>query len=185
MPDPNETQKLSSEDLQRVLRSDRTHWVAVDIDGVIAQYDKWRGLDLLGAPIQGAREFLLALGERWRVWIHSTRLTPKYHPEVAPGRLRQIIREYLDINDLFYDDVWGSRGKPMAIAYVDDRGVMCRPQDHDNPEVAFATAFRQVELLEDVKKNQGAIKVHPVMPAEHIELNFTLDKDGAKFEDIE
>lgn len=150
-PDPDETQKLSSEQISQIIRPKRSHWVAVDVDGVVAQYDKWRGLDLIGAPIKGAREFLLALGKRWNVWVHSTRLSPRYHPEVAPLRLREILREYMDLNDLFYDDVWGSRGKPMAIAYIDDRGVMCRPQDHDNPEVAYATAFRQVELLADKK----------------------------------
>jgi hypothetical protein len=166
MPDPNETQKLSAEDLEKVIRRRCRHWVAVDIDGVIAQYNKWGGLDLIGDPIKGAKSFLSVLSDRWNVWIHSTRLSPRYHPDVAPLRLKEIISDYLAVNDLPYDDVWCSRGKPMAIAYVDDRGVSCRPQDHENPEVAFATALQQIEFLEDVKKLQ---KVTPPKPAEDIE----------------
>ncbi|MFP6897003.1 MAG: hypothetical protein VCA38_10395 [Roseibacillus sp.] len=38
-----------------------------------------------------------------------------------------------------------ARGKPFAIAYIDDRGLSCRPQDHG--EDAFEKAIENAKLL--------------------------------------
>ena len=38
-----------------------------------------------------------------------------------------------------------ARGKPFAIAYIDDRGLSCHPQDHG--EDAFEKAIENAKLL--------------------------------------
>jgi hypothetical protein len=36
-------------------------WVGVDLDSTLAVYDKWRGIEHIGAPIEPIREFVLNL----------------------------------------------------------------------------------------------------------------------------
>src|SRR6185369_12895891 len=43
-----------------------TNWCWVDLDGVLAKYDTWKGLFTIGEPFPGARKFmhdLMKLGE--------------------------------------------------------------------------------------------------------------------------
>ncbi len=41
--------------------SEHTKSVAIDLDGVLATYDGWKGADHIGKPIDGARAFLKEL----------------------------------------------------------------------------------------------------------------------------
>jgi hypothetical protein len=99
---------------------------------VLAQYDHWRGLDHIGAPLAGAVEFtrrLKSLG--LNVVIHTTRVNPD--PQTS-GRgdsceaLRRRVQAWLDEHGFACDDIFTGQGKPLACAYVDDRAVPCRPQ---------------------------------------------------------
>ena len=54
--------------------SSRKKTVCVDVDGVLAQYDRWRGVDHIGDPIFGAKEFVADLRKKYKVVIHTTRL---------------------------------------------------------------------------------------------------------------
>ena len=48
--------------------------IAVDFDGVIADYDGYKGPGVLGAPRPDVREAMLALrAEGWKIVIHTTR----------------------------------------------------------------------------------------------------------------
>lgn len=48
--------------------------IAVDFDGTLAQYDRWRGAGSVGAPIGGAIEFLRWLDNMGHEpWIYSAR----------------------------------------------------------------------------------------------------------------
>lgn len=111
--------------------------VAVDLDGVLAQYDGWdvHGLDNIGPPVEGAKEFLLALlDDGFKVVVYTTRTNPdpfndgeyREAPEKLAGRVRAWLREH----DMWHDgvSVFQGRGKPIAFAYIDDRAVPCQAE---------------------------------------------------------
>jgi adenylylsulfate kinase len=97
--------------------SDRQPTIAVDFDGVIAEYDGWRGPDLLGDPRADVVQALQILrGEGWKVIVHTTRSETE-------------IRAYLEQHHIPYDEVnrnssyQNSGPKPVATVYWDDRAV--------------------------------------------------------------
>lgn len=115
--------------------------VCVDLDGVLAQYDGWRGVEVIGDPIDGAVEFLRDLRKHSRVMIHTVRIGK------GDGKSLKVVEAWLREHGFEYDEIWTGFGKPPANAYVDDRGVVCRPQD-DGPK-AFERAAEAVERLVD------------------------------------
>lgn len=122
--------------------------VAVDLDGVLIQYRGWLGVDHFGEPIRGAREFLEKLREIAEVMLHTTRLSPAVNPEHSEIELQDMVDRALIERGLPYDQLWVGAGKPIASAYVDDRAVICNPQD-------VAPAFRHREFeaaLQAVKR---------------------------------
>lgn len=124
--------------------------VAVDLDGVLAEYDGWEGLDDIGDPIEGAREFLDVLRSEFDVVVYTTRLNPNPfdadEPRASAERCTQIVVGWLNRHDLPYDDVFVGTGKPIAVAYIDDRAVSCRPQ-RGSPMAEFHAAIAQVAAL--------------------------------------
>ena len=54
--------------------------VCVDFDGVLNDYEGWRGPNYMYKPLPGTKEFLKKLSEKYTVGIFSTR---------DPFRLRQ------------------------------------------------------------------------------------------------
>lgn len=130
--------------------------VAVDLDGVLAQYDGWKGRDHIGHPIKGAREFLLDLRERgYRVVVYTTRCNVSMNSDVVPseygettiaGSLRKLVESWLAKWGMPYDEVYVGQGKPHATAFVDDRAVSCQPQDHG--DAAFLQALRELDGLD-------------------------------------
>lgn len=89
--------------------------VAIDFDGVIADYDGWKGPGILGSPRQ---DVILALrqlrSEGWKIIVHTTRGIEE-------------IREYLNDNNVPFDEIncnssYKTGGsKPVATVYWDDR----------------------------------------------------------------
>ncbi len=98
--------------------------VAVDLDGVIAGYDRFRGVDHFGAPIPGAREFLVKVREVATVVIHTARIADGQAK--GPAVVAGLVKAWLDQHELPYDEIHVGVGKPLASAYVDDRAVVCR-----------------------------------------------------------
>lgn len=117
------------------------HTVCVDLDGVLASYDGWKGVDHFGSPIPGAVEFTKALASFADVVIFTTRCNPEVNDGEAVDSLVYRVRNWLDMHGFVYSDVYAGTGKPLAAAYVDDRAVLFRPlkdvecQDYDR---AFA-----------------------------------------------
>lgn len=80
-------------------------WIAVDFDHTLVEID---------TPIPGAKqamEQLQALG--YSIMIHSC-------------NNREWIQKVLRANDIPYDYIWDpseDKGKPVCIAYIDDRGI--------------------------------------------------------------
>jgi hydroxymethylpyrimidine pyrophosphatase-like HAD family hydrolase len=96
---------------------DRQRTIAVDFDGVLVDYNGWKGTGVLGtarADVIKALEVLRKDG--WKVVIHTTRS----HLEIAA---------FLDQQRVPYDEInqnssYQTGGvKPVATVYWDDRAV--------------------------------------------------------------
>ena len=91
--------------------------IAVDFDGVLADYSGWKGPDVLGDPRQDVIEVLNVLRrEGWKIVIHTT-------------RSESTILDYLIQYNVPYDEVnrnssyQNSGAKPVATVYWDDRAI--------------------------------------------------------------
>lgn len=124
--------------------------VAVDLDGVIAQYDRWEGVKNIGPPIDGAREFIAELRQHFRVILHTARMNPT-HQGKPTHELNAILMNWCRLHDIEADQIWWQAGKPVAFAYIDDRAVICRPQDYDQPQVVFNNVIQG--LVEELERH--------------------------------
>lgn len=146
--------------------------ICVNLDGVLAEYNGWKGLGHIGDPIQGAQEFVRKLqglgagpGAGINVVIFTTRTntdlnfndpffdkTPtasRYSKSWQRKEVVKHINHWLKRNE-FPDDVevWEGTGKPKAAAYVDDRAVSCIPQTTKLPiKMEFECAVNDCEGL--------------------------------------
>lgn len=83
--------------------------VSIDFDGVLAQYDGWKGEEVTGEPIEGAKEFILRLIEAG------------YQPVVFTSRKPAIISDWLKKFD--FPDIEVTNIKYPSLVYIDDRCV--------------------------------------------------------------
>lgn len=127
---------------KRKPRRDRPS-VCVDLDGVLASYDGWKGLEHFGDPIEGAVEFTKELSRSHRVVIFTARCHVDDGGDV--DHARKLVTGWLDRHGFAYDEIYTGQGKPFANAYIDDRAVSCRPQD--DGEGAFSEALDRVGRL--------------------------------------
>lgn len=135
--------------------------VAVDLDGVLAEYEGWKGVYEIGAPLDGAVEFvkdLLDFGFNVCVW--TTRVNPSVNFPADAGRehlsgdqwhrrLVALVENWLNgwgfppLGDRFW--IHDQPGKPIATAYIDDRAVACYRQAAGwGPTEAYPTAITGV-----------------------------------------
>lgn len=102
--------------------------VCVDLDGVLAQYDGWKGVDYFGDPIRGAAAFTEALAEIADVVIFTTRCNPEVNKPEAVHLLVNRVRDWLDKHGFMYHHIYDGVGKPIASAYIDNKAIRVRPQ---------------------------------------------------------
>jgi len=98
--------------------NDRQPTLAVDFDGVIADYDSWKGVGVLGSPRRDVLDILHVLAsEGWKIIVHSTRGSA----EIAP----YLLEHKIPFDEINCNSAYGNGGtKPVATVYWDDRG--CR-----------------------------------------------------------
>ncbi len=85
--------------------------VCVDLDGVLNEFDGWKGADFFHPPRPGAREFLERLNARgYRVVVFTVRWGPHVERWLAHYGLSELVWMVTD-------------RKPAAHAYVDDRAI--------------------------------------------------------------
>jgi hypothetical protein len=114
--------------------SERQPTIAVDFDGVVANYEGWKGVTVLGSPRPDVIRALITLrDEGWKIVIHTTR---------AP----QSIVGYLKNNKVPYDEIncnssYRNGGcKPVATIYWDDRAL--RYSGNALDDLAMIRTFR-------------------------------------------
>ncbi|MFT4312191.1 MAG: hypothetical protein ACMXYF_03095 [Candidatus Woesearchaeota archaeon] len=83
--------------------------VSIDLDGVLSHYDGWKGEDVLGEPLAGAKEFVLHL------------LESGYTPVVFSAREPELIVRWLE--KFHFPKLEVTRTKYPSIVYIDDRCV--------------------------------------------------------------
>ncbi len=91
--------------------------IAIDFDGVIAEYDAWKGVGVLGTPRPDVVEALRTLrSEGWKIVIHTT-----WGDEGIAIYLKQHSIPHDEINR--NSDYRTLGVKPVADVYWDDRAV--------------------------------------------------------------
>ena len=83
--------------------------VSIDFDGVLSQYDGWKGKDVVGEPIKGAKNFILSLIESG------------YKPVVFTTRNPELISNWL--NKFGFPKIEVTNTKYPSLVYIDDRCV--------------------------------------------------------------
>jgi hypothetical protein len=99
-----------------IVSQKRRKTIAVDFDGVLAEYEGWRGENVLGKPRQVVSLLCLLREEGWKVIVHTTRPT-------------RVISEYLSSWSIAVDEINQNSDcsncghKPVATVYWDDRAI--------------------------------------------------------------
>lgn len=129
--------------------------VCVDLDGVLAQYDKWKGVDHFGDPVPGALDFARKLAKIAEITVFTSRCAQDVleGSRITPAQLRIKVIDWLEKHGFPYKDVYTGQGKPRAAAFIDDRAVHCDPQSDGE---AFEKSLEAVKGL--VKKPHGIPK---------------------------
>lgn len=119
--------------------------LAVDFDGVIHyQEGGWRK-EIDGTPVPNSREVLERLhASGVRIIIHSSRAAAKWvkvgeEQKFENGQVEPMAI-WLRKNDIPHDEIWFSPGKPLAHAYLDDRGMHF--STWNQAEVAISSAVQ-------------------------------------------
>jgi hypothetical protein len=103
--------------------------IVFDFDGVLCEYEGWRGHDKIGEPIAVMIELVKKLGCDNKLKLSTTRLNPYPFGDydspdelVVSGKVKQIIEGWLQKQDilLYFDEITGY--KPFGDIYIDDRG---------------------------------------------------------------
>lgn len=124
--------------------------IAIDLDGVLAEYHGWHGVTHIGDPIPGALEFVENLHKDYYICIHTTRGSVDVQAGWNVKTLYGILANWLNGHGFAWDNIHIGSGKPIASAYVDDRAVVCRPQQ-DGP-TSFEKATSAIENLCAIEK---------------------------------
>jgi|SRR5438128_1022971 len=97
--------------------ADKQRVIAVDFDGVIAEYQGWEGIGTLGSPRQDVIDALKVLREEgWKIVVYSCRAST----EITPYLLQHAV-PFDEVNQNSSRLCGGP--KPAATVYWDDRAL--------------------------------------------------------------
>lgn len=95
--------------------------VYVDLDGTLCRFS----YPALGPPLPGARKFMRTLKKRgYKTVILTSRCSPEIYTEEERAASIELVARWMQRHNIPYHAVdTGNNGKPVGLAYVDDRGV--------------------------------------------------------------
>lgn len=133
LPDFDRSEKTEILPARKKPAKPRKPRVCVDLDGVLARYDGWRGLDHIGEPLPGALKFAKQLSKHADIVIFTSRCSHDSGGDpdmidITPGQMRIRVIDWLEKHKFPFADVYIGQGKPRAVAFIDDRAVKCSPQ---------------------------------------------------------
>ena len=115
--------------------------IAVDLDGVLAQYNGWKGVEHIGPPIPGAGPFMERLMKLGKVMVYTTRTnTLNLKEGHNAGELVERVTNWLVTHNIPHDGIHHEGGKPLCAVIIDDRAVCCRPQANGPTQFDIAVA---------------------------------------------
>ena len=98
--------------------------IAVDVDGCLAQYDGWHGVDVIGDPIpEVVNQVKAEKAKGTRIIINTTRTNTEQNKGYTSQQLVNRVKEWLVRHKIPFDEIWAGEGKPIANEYWDDRAV--------------------------------------------------------------
>jgi hypothetical protein len=103
--------------------------IAVDFDGVISEYDGWKGPGVLGAPRTDVVQVLSTLRqEGWKIVVHTTR---------AEGEIEDFLKQHaIPFDEINCNSDYRTGGaKPVADVYWDDRAVRYSGDAHEDLQI--------------------------------------------------
>jgi hypothetical protein len=125
-------------------------WIGVDLDGTLAHYDGWKGVEHIGEPVP-------AMVERVKQWLAEGKdvriFTARVHDAVQQIRVREVIEEWCDthigqvlpitnVKDFGMVELWDDR----AVSVVTNTGqIMGGPPCPHCKENAVATVSQNDE----------------------------------------
>lgn len=121
--------------------------LAIDLDGTLARFDSWRGVEHFGKPYAGAVDFIEGLSRDFDIVIHTCRTNPVVNDTETPEQLAERVYKWLKENG-FPDTVkvWAGSGKPIASLYLDDRGFRCEPKISSDTTLYYRDIAREIRL---------------------------------------
>jgi hydroxymethylpyrimidine pyrophosphatase-like HAD family hydrolase len=113
---------------------DRQPTIAVDFDGVIADYDGWANAGTLGPPRADVVEALKVLrSEGWKIIVYSCRASIQINP--------YLIENSIPFDEINQNSSYPTQGaKPLATVYWDDRA--CRYSGDARKDLETIRNFR-------------------------------------------
>jgi hypothetical protein len=117
--------------------------VCVDLDGVLCQRAPGSRTESFGEPFDGALDFLMQLADKAEIIIFTARLSTEDAQEKQ--KIHDLIAQWLKQHRLPFDEIYTGQGKPLASAFIDDRGISCRPED--DGVAAFGSALKLLDRL--------------------------------------
>lgn len=110
--------------------------VAIDLDGVLAYYNGWKGIDHIGEPTDGALRLCEQLIEDGHeIIVHTVRTNPiinnkelsdveasnDYHAMWLSNKIYAWLKKHNFPSKI---TVWDNFGKPQADLYIDDKAFV-------------------------------------------------------------
>lgn len=123
--------------------------IAIDLDGVLAKYQGWKGLDHIGKPFSGATDFVESLVKDFEVIVHTCRTNPEINDkgDETSEQLAARVYEWLAENGFPRGvKVWTGIGKPIAAVYIDNRAFRCEPGLASDARLHFRDLQREIRL---------------------------------------
>ena len=131
--------------------------ICVDLDGVLARYDGWKGIRHFGKPFPYAREFMKSLSKLGHVVIFTCRCKEPEEHDIAMAEglsvdeRKKLVEEWLNKNEIPFDEIYVGQGKPFAQVYIDDRAVVFSPSKNGYSTYGYSKALIETQFLMGVK----------------------------------